>query len=131
MIVTHGANLVHPAARISLALAAYEASGKHPSFVTSLGHSKSTLLSDIISEAVDTIEGVYAAAGLEVPSLDDSFDPKAPAEVLRQDSVVSSATMNLVAAAGQIAAAVQDPVLSALNNAHAAPGTLPLPVRQR
>lgn len=83
--------------------------------------SKSTLriLADIISEAVDTIEGVYTTAGQELPSLDDSFNPKAPAETLRQDPVVSAATLNLVAAAGQIAAVMQDPVLSALNNAHA------------
>ncbi|KAJ7640556.1 hypothetical protein B0H17DRAFT_1216570 [Mycena rosella] len=77
------------------------------------------LLADIISQAVDTIEDVYATAGLDVPSLDESFNPASPAEALRRHPLVSAATLDLVVAAGQIAAIAQDPVISALNNAYA------------
>ncbi|KAJ6586721.1 O-methyltransferase [Mycena sp. CBHHK59/15] len=76
------------------------------------------LLSNIIAQAVDTIEGVYADAGVALPALDEPFNPKDPAEAVRQDPDVAAATMNLVAAAAQIAAAVRDPVMSAMSNAH-------------
>ncbi|KAJ6604019.1 O-methyltransferase [Mycena sp. CBHHK59/15] len=68
---------------------------------------------------VTTVEREYKNAGLTPPSLDEAFNPQDPAEALRRDPVVSTAVMNLVAAAGQIAAVVREPVISALNNAHA------------
>ncbi|KAJ7457536.1 O-methyltransferase [Mycena galericulata] len=77
------------------------------------------LLSNIISEAVDTIEGVYADAGVTPPSLDAPFNPQDPLEALRSKPEVMAATLKIVAAAGQIGATARDPVLSALNSAHA------------
>ncbi|KAJ6505369.1 O-methyltransferase [Mycena sanguinolenta] len=76
-------------------------------------------LSDIIAEAVTTVEHTYKTAGLIPPSLDEPLDPYSPAEVLRQDPVVVTAVQNLVAAAGQISAAMRDPAISILNGAHA------------
>ncbi|KAF7342880.1 S-adenosyl-L-methionine-dependent methyltransferase [Mycena sanguinolenta] len=78
-------------------------------------------LSDIIAEAVTTVERTYNAVGLNLPSLDDPLDPQrhAHAEALRRDPVVVDAVKNLVAAAGQIAAAARDPAVSILNAAHA------------
>lgn len=79
-------------------------------------------LSDIIAQAVTTVERSYTDAGLSLPSLDEPFDPHAPAEALRQDPVVAGAVQNLVAAAGQIAAVMRDPAVSILNSAHAVSG---------
>jgi len=76
-------------------------------------------LSDIIADAVTTVERKYKGAGLDAPSLDEPFNPHAPAEALRRDPVVADAVQNLVAAAGQIAAVMRDPAVSILNSAHA------------
>ncbi|KAJ7346168.1 O-methyltransferase [Mycena albidolilacea] len=76
-------------------------------------------LSDIIAQAVTTVERSYTDAGLSPPSLNEPFDPHAPAEALRQDPVVAGAVQNLVAAAGHIAAVMRDPAVSILNSAHA------------
>ncbi|KAJ7210705.1 hypothetical protein GGX14DRAFT_624776 [Mycena pura] len=77
------------------------------------------LLSNLIAEAVDTIEGVYVRAGVDLPGLDEPYDPADPSEVLRSDPAVAAASLNLVAAAAQITAATRQPVMSALVNAHA------------
>ncbi|KAJ7679368.1 O-methyltransferase [Mycena polygramma] len=65
-------------------------------------------LSDIISQAVTTVERKYRSAGLNPPALDVPFNPNDPAESLRLDPVVSEAFQNLVAAS-----------VSILNSAHA------------
>ncbi|KAJ6456668.1 O-methyltransferase [Mycena sanguinolenta] len=76
-------------------------------------------LSDIIAAAVTTVEHTYKNAGLNPPSLDEPLDTYAPAEALRRDPVVVDAVQNLIAAAGQISAAMRDPAVSILNGAHA------------
>ncbi|KAJ7457534.1 hypothetical protein B0H11DRAFT_1818170, partial [Mycena galericulata] len=77
------------------------------------------LLSNIISDAVSTLENAYAAAAAPLPSLDKPFDAKDPTEKLRKDPTISEAVMNIVAAAGQLTATVRDPVASVLNSSHA------------
>ncbi|KAJ7195330.1 O-methyltransferase, partial [Mycena pura] len=79
------------------------------------------LLSNLIADAVDAIEGTYADAGVPLPRLDDPspYDPTDPAEALRAHPVVEAATMNLVAAAAQITATARNPVTSVLLEAHA------------
>ncbi|KAJ7195337.1 O-methyltransferase [Mycena pura] len=79
------------------------------------------LLSNLIAEAVDAIEGTYTEAGVPLPRLDDPspYDPTDPAEALRGHPVVEAATINLVAAAAQITATARHPILSALVDAHA------------
>ncbi|KAJ7264044.1 O-methyltransferase [Mycena haematopus] len=76
-------------------------------------------LSDIIAEAVTTVERTYKDAGLSPPSLDEPLDPHSPAEALRRDPVVVGAVQNLVGAAGQITAIMRDPAVSILNGSHA------------
>ncbi|KAJ7121939.1 O-methyltransferase [Mycena filopes] len=76
-------------------------------------------LSDMIADAVTTVERTYKDAGQEAPSLDKPFDRHDPAEALRRDPVVASAVQNLVAAAGQITAIVRDPAVSIVSSAHA------------
>ncbi|KAJ6553095.1 O-methyltransferase [Mycena capillaripes] len=76
-------------------------------------------LSDIIAGAVTTIEGTYKDVGFTPPSLDDPFNPHNPAEALRQDPGITEAVLNLIAAAGQIASIMQNPVASVLNACHA------------
>ncbi|KAJ7196313.1 O-methyltransferase [Mycena haematopus] len=76
-------------------------------------------LSNIISEAVTTVERTYKDAGLSPPSLDEPQDPYAPAEALRRDPVIVDAVQNLVAAAGQISAIMRDPAVCILDGAHA------------
>ncbi|KAJ6474192.1 O-methyltransferase [Mycena sanguinolenta] len=75
-------------------------------------------LSDIISEAVTEVERTYRNTGLDPPSLDEPLNPSSPAEALSRDPVVVDAVQNLVAAAGQISAAMQDPVVSIMSVAH-------------
>ncbi|KAJ7841555.1 hypothetical protein B0H13DRAFT_2099729 [Mycena leptocephala] len=76
-------------------------------------------LANIISDSVTTMERVYAQSGMSLPSLDEPFDPKDPAEALRQDPEVSNAVKNVVAAAAQISATVCDPMRVAVNTSHA------------
>ncbi|KAF8180013.1 O-methyltransferase [Mycena galopus ATCC 62051] len=76
-------------------------------------------LADIITNAVTTMENVYAESRMALPSLDEPFDPQDPAENLRQDPKVSAAVKNLVAAASQISATVFDPMRVAVNTSHA------------
>ncbi|KAF7342833.1 S-adenosyl-L-methionine-dependent methyltransferase [Mycena sanguinolenta] len=75
-------------------------------------------LSDIIANAVTTVERTYKDAELSPPSLDEPFDHHVPAEALRRDPVVVAAIQNLVAAAGQITAVMRDPALYVLDRAH-------------
>ncbi|KAJ7246822.1 O-methyltransferase [Mycena haematopus] len=75
-------------------------------------------LSDIIANAVTTVERTYKEAELNPPSLDEPFDHHAPAEALRRTPVVAEAVQNLVAAAGQITATLRDPALYVLDGAH-------------
>ncbi|KAJ7061581.1 O-methyltransferase [Mycena amicta] len=77
-------------------------------------------LSDIIAASVSTLEQKYAAAKVSAPALDaPTFNPHDPGEALRREADASAAIQNIVAAAGQIAAAVRDPAVSILNAAHA------------
>ncbi|KAJ7909834.1 O-methyltransferase [Mycena leptocephala] len=76
-------------------------------------------LSQIISNAVTTVEAKYKDAGLNPPSLNEPFNPHDPAEALRRDPEVADAIQHLVAASGQIAAVMRDPAVSILNSAHA------------
>jgi outer membrane protein TolC len=72
-------------------------------------------LANIITEAVDTIERAYARSGVDLPALEVPFNAADPAEALRQDPVVSAATMELMAATSQIAATVCNPATAILN----------------
>ncbi|KAF7343087.1 hypothetical protein MVEN_01739100 [Mycena venus] len=76
-------------------------------------------LANIIADSVATMEHVYEDAGMPLPSLDEPFNPKDPAEALRQDPKVSDAVKNLIAAAAQITATVCDPMRVAVNTSHA------------
>ncbi|KAJ7113834.1 O-methyltransferase [Mycena epipterygia] len=76
-------------------------------------------LANMIMDAVDTIEDVYAQADTPLPSLDEPFNPEDPSEALSQDPKVSAATKNLMAAAAQISATVCDPRRVAVNTSHA------------
>jgi hypothetical protein len=76
-------------------------------------------LSQIISNAVTTVEAKYKDAGLNPPSLNEPFNPHDPAEALRRDPEVADAIQHLVAASGQITAVMRDPAVSILNSAHA------------
>ncbi|KAJ7153303.1 O-methyltransferase [Mycena filopes] len=73
------------------------------------------LLTNIIHNAVDTIEDTYLRSKLDFPSLDEPFDPAAPGEALRQDPAVSMAALDLIAAASQIAATVSNPTTAIVN----------------
>ncbi|KAJ6607721.1 O-methyltransferase [Mycena sp. CBHHK59/15] len=77
------------------------------------------LLASTITDAVNTMERAYTHSGMSPPSLNEPFNPKDPAEAIRQEPAVSAAVMNLIAAASQITATVCDPVVSALNSSHA------------
>ncbi|KAJ6562904.1 hypothetical protein B0H10DRAFT_2116881 [Mycena sp. CBHHK59/15] len=61
-------------------------------------------LANIITDAVNTM---------------DPFHPQDPAETLRQDTEVSAAVKNLMAAAAQISATVCDPMRTVVNTSHA------------
>ncbi|KAF7349730.1 hypothetical protein MSAN_01699800 [Mycena sanguinolenta] len=76
-------------------------------------------LANIINEAIDEIEGVYAAADLPLPQLDAPFNPADPAEALLQNTTVEAATLNIMAAAAQLSATVASPAVSALNASQA------------
>ncbi|KAJ6472496.1 O-methyltransferase [Mycena sanguinolenta] len=75
-------------------------------------------LSNIIADAITTVERTFEDAQLSPPSLDEPFDHHAPAEALRRDPVVVEAIQNLIAAAGQITAVMRDPALYVLDRAH-------------
>ncbi|KAF7341723.1 hypothetical protein MSAN_02070800 [Mycena sanguinolenta] len=76
-------------------------------------------LANIINEAIDTIEGVYAEAEMPLPSLNAPFDPTDPAEALMQNPAVEGASMNIMAAVSQLSATVFSPAASALNASQA------------
>ncbi|KAJ7982955.1 S-adenosyl-L-methionine-dependent methyltransferase, partial [Mycena polygramma] len=76
-------------------------------------------LSKIIVNAVDTMELAYADAEVDFPSLEDPFEAAGPGEAMRQDSLVSGAVQNLMAAAAQIVATVANPVTAILNASQA------------
>ncbi|KAF7345187.1 hypothetical protein MSAN_01895200 [Mycena sanguinolenta] len=76
-------------------------------------------LANIINEAIDEIEGVYAKGNIPLPSLDTPFHPADPAEALLQNPTVEGATMNIMAAAAQLSATVASPMVSALNASQA------------
>ncbi|KAJ7436102.1 O-methyltransferase [Mycena galericulata] len=73
------------------------------------------LLANLISQAVDTIEGVYATENATPPPLDKPWDPKDPAEALGQDPAVMDAKTQLVAAAAQLLATARDPISTLLS----------------
>ncbi|KAF8206805.1 O-methyltransferase [Mycena galopus ATCC 62051] len=75
------------------------------------------ILANIITQAVDTMERVYTDAGMPLPSLDQPFRQDDPAESLRQNTEVSGAVNNIIAAAAQLTATVSDPVVLAVNTA--------------
>ncbi|KAJ7252086.1 S-adenosyl-L-methionine-dependent methyltransferase [Mycena haematopus] len=68
------------------------------------------LLVNLISQAVDTIEGIYATTNAVPPPLNKPRDPKDPSEALGQDAAVMEAKTKLVAAAAQLVATVRDPM---------------------
>ncbi|KAJ7617087.1 S-adenosyl-L-methionine-dependent methyltransferase [Roridomyces roridus] len=76
-------------------------------------------LVDIISESLDSIEGVYGRAGTQFPNLNDSKLHDQAAEALQHDPAVASQILNIVAAASQISAAVSNPAMFVLNASHA------------
>nr|GAT44743.1 predicted protein [Mycena chlorophos] len=71
-------------------------------------------LLNVMSDAVDTIEGVYTSANLPIPSLNEPYNPSDPSEALRADPIVAAASTNLIAAAAQITATVRNPVHTAV-----------------
>ncbi|KAF7358292.1 hypothetical protein MVEN_00878500 [Mycena venus] len=77
------------------------------------------LLLNILTDAVTTIEGVYADAGQPLPSLDEPFVHDHPSEALKRDPRVSDAAKNIMAAASQMTALVCDPVTMVINRAFA------------
>ncbi|KAJ7128402.1 hypothetical protein C8R44DRAFT_873128 [Mycena epipterygia] len=77
------------------------------------------VLLKVMTEAVNTMENVYARAEKPLPSLDVPFDPEDPAEALREEVEVSDAVLNIVAAASQISAIVSSPQGSPLNASQA------------
>ncbi|KAF7349733.1 hypothetical protein MSAN_01700100 [Mycena sanguinolenta] len=85
----------------------------------SVGISTLRRLANIINEAIDEIEGVYAAADIPLPSLDAPFNPSDPAEALLHNPTVEGATLNIMAAAAQLSAMLASPAVSALNASHA------------
>ncbi|KAF7349631.1 hypothetical protein MSAN_01689200 [Mycena sanguinolenta] len=87
--------------------------------MTSIGISTLRRLANIINEAIDDIERVYAAADTPLSSLDAPFNPADPAEALLQNPIVEGATLNIMAAASQLSATVASPAASALNAAQA------------
>ncbi|KAF7349729.1 hypothetical protein MSAN_01699700 [Mycena sanguinolenta] len=85
----------------------------------SIGISTLRRLANIINEAIDQIESVYAAADMPLPSLDAPFNPADPAEALLQSPTVEGATLNIMAAAAQLSATVASPVVFALHASQA------------
>ncbi|KAJ7235076.1 O-methyltransferase [Mycena haematopus] len=73
------------------------------------------LLANLISQAVDTIEGIYATANVTPPPLNKPWDPKDPSEALGQDPAVVEAKTTLVAAAAQLVATARDPISTLLS----------------
>ncbi|KAJ6540597.1 O-methyltransferase [Mycena capillaripes] len=73
------------------------------------------LLANLISQAVDTIEGVYATKNATAPPLNNLWDPEDPSEALGQDPAVMEARTKLVAAAAQLVATVRDPISTLLS----------------
>ncbi|KAJ7099787.1 O-methyltransferase [Mycena epipterygia] len=76
------------------------------------------LLANIITDGVKTMERVYMESTIPLPSLEGTFDRNDPAELLRQHPEVSLAIKNIIAAAGQITAAVSEPVRMVVNTTY-------------
>ncbi|KAJ7246897.1 O-methyltransferase [Mycena haematopus] len=85
----------------------------------SIGLSTLRRLANIINEAVDNIERVYAQAEKPLPSLDVPLNAADPAEALLQNPLVDSAALNIMAAASQLSATVCSPAASVLNASQA------------
>ncbi|KAK7002289.1 O-methyltransferase-domain-containing protein [Favolaschia claudopus] len=86
--------------------------------MSSTGISSLRQLANIINSAIDEIENAYSDANVPFPSLDAAhFNSTDPAEALLQDSIVSNATLNIIAAASQLSATVSSPVVFASNAA--------------
>ncbi|KAJ7252096.1 S-adenosyl-L-methionine-dependent methyltransferase [Mycena haematopus] len=73
------------------------------------------LLANLISQAVDTIEGIYATTNATPPPLNKPWDPKDPSEAKGLDPAVMEAKTILVAAAAQLVATVRDPMSTFLS----------------
>ncbi|KAF7349633.1 hypothetical protein MSAN_01689400 [Mycena sanguinolenta] len=84
-----------------------------------IGISTLRRLANIINEAIDDIERVYAEADIPFPSLDAPFNPADPAEALLQNPTLEGATLNIIAAAAQLSATVASPAVSASNASQA------------
>jgi hypothetical protein len=67
------------------------------------------LLAETILTAITSIESQFGAAGLEFPSLNDSFDPTHPTTGLLFHPDVVANTAIVSAAAGQLLATVRPP----------------------
>lgn len=66
-------------------------------------------LIDILSAAVGKIEDQYAAAGLELPSLNDPFDMSKPGDAMLFSPDVARQASVVVAAAEQLSVTVRPP----------------------
>ena len=83
------------------------------------GSSKSSLrqLGEIILNSIDTIEERLASDSLDLPSLDDPFDPTAKVETVLQEPDMVAATAFIVAAAAQLIKSIRNPVQAVLSDA--------------
>ncbi|KAJ7058337.1 S-adenosyl-L-methionine-dependent methyltransferase [Mycena amicta] len=73
----------------------------------------------LISASLDTMEEAFARSSVPVPTLGTIYDSSSAAEAVRTDPEVATAVLNIVAAAGQLTAAVRSPENALL---HAAQG---------
>ncbi|KAK7042747.1 S-adenosyl-L-methionine-dependent methyltransferase [Favolaschia claudopus] len=69
-------------------------------------------LVNLLSSAVDTVDGIYEKENATFPALDKPWNPKAPNEILGQSAEVAAAKMILVAAAEQLMATVREPYVA-------------------
>ncbi|KAI0064236.1 S-adenosyl-L-methionine-dependent methyltransferase [Artomyces pyxidatus] len=72
-------------------------------------------LADLISSGVRTLDATYSQQGVPFPSLDGPYSPGP----LDTDATVTAATQLIIAAAHQLIATVQQPVMTLLNYAPA------------
>jgi hypothetical protein len=93
----------------------------HPQLLT-MTFDKLRALQAIISGSINDIERIYTRASgpevaqlsdyLDFPSLDDPYDPTSPAEALSSHPIVADAVREIIAAAGQLIASVQQPTIA-------------------
>lgn len=69
-------------------------------------------LANIISESVDRIDGIFAEANVQYPSLEHPFNPTSAAEGLSMSPDVIGAASLVVAACAQLSSTVNVPALT-------------------